>query len=291
MRLLPDERTTALMDAGRSLSGPASRQEGDAAGPDDAVATALRTYGEELAARGAAQVGGRFTGSRAADDLIKRSPEAFLLGVLFTQGVPAERAWAGPYLLGERLGHLDLHRLAVETDAVLAAVAEPPALHRFVKTLPRWVSAAAQRLLDDHDGSAAAIWPDGTPLPEVVRRLQRFDGIGPKKAVMAAGILVRHFGVALSDTRSGSVAYDVHVRRVFLRAGLVDEDTPQAVREAAARACPQAPGTLDLATWLIGRDYCRPMEPRCDACRLGRACQRLVHRTVTGVGSRHLSRG
>lgn len=291
MRVLPDERAAALMDAGGSLSGLPSRREGGAAGPDDAVAAVLRTYGEELAARRAAQVGGSFTGSQAADDLIERSPEAFLLGVLFTQGVPAERAWAGPHLLRERLGHLDLRRLAVETDAVFAAVAEPPALHRFVKTLPRWVSAAAQRLLDDYDGSAAAIWPDGTPLPEVVRRLEQFDGIGPKKAVMAAGILVRHFGAALSETCSGSVAYDVHVRRVFLRAGLVDEDSPQAIREAAARACPQAPGTLDLATWLIGRDHCRPTEPQCDTCRLGKACPRLVHRTVTGVGARPRSRG
>ena len=279
------------MDAGRSSSGPSVQQGGEAVGPSDPVAAALLAYGEDLAARGAAQVGGTFTGSRAADDLIKHSPEAFLLGVLFTQGVPAERAWAGPYLLKERLGHLDLHRLAVERDAVFAAVAEPPALHRFVKTLPRWLSAAAQLLLDDYGGSAAALWPDGTPLPEVVWRLQRFDGIGPKKAVMAAEILVRHFGVALSDTSSGSVAYDVHVRRVFLRAGLVDKDSPQAIREAAAQACPEAPGTLDLATWLIGRDYCRPTEPRCDVCRLGRVCPRLVHRTVTGVGARSVSRG
>ncbi|HHJ99054.1 MAG TPA: hypothetical protein ENN10_03825 [Actinobacteria bacterium] len=278
------------MDAGRSSSGPSAQQGGEAVAPSDSVAAALRAYGEDLTARGAAQVGGAFTGSRAADDLIKHSPEAFLLGVLFTQGVPAERAWAGPYLLKERLGHLDLHRLAVERDAVSAAVAGPPALHRFVKTLPRWVSAAAQRLIEEYHRSAAAIWPDGTPLPEVVRRLQRFDGIGPKKAVMAAEILVRHFGIALSDTCSGSVAYDVHVRRVFLRAGLVAEDTPQAIREAAAQACPEAPGTLDLATWLIGRDYCRPTEPRCDACRLGSVCPRLVHRTVTGVGSRFISR-
>lgn len=279
------------MDAGRSAFGPSAQPQGYAAGRDDAVAAVLRTYGEELAARGAAQVGGTFTRSAAADELIKSSPEAFLLGVLFTQGVSAERAWAGPYLLRQRLGHLDLRRLAVETDAVFAAVAEPPALHRFIKTLPRWISAAAQRLLEEHGGSAAAIWPGGTPLPEVVRRLQRFDGIGPKKAVMAAEILVRHFGIPLTDTRSGGVAYDVHVRRVFLRAGLVDKDSPRAIREAAARACPQAPGTLDLATWLIGREYCRPTEPRCDACRLGRACPRLVHRSVTGVGARSLARG
>jgi uncharacterized HhH-GPD family protein len=274
------------MDARHPASGSSPQPDGEDAGPVNGVAAVLRAYGEELAARGAAQVGGMFTGSRAADDLIKDCPEAFLIGLLFTQGVPAERAWAGPYLLKQRLGHLDLRRLATETDAVSAAVAGPPALHRFVKTLPRWVSAAAQRLIEEYHGSAAAIWPDGTPLPEVVRRLQRFDGIGPKKAVMAAEILVRHFGVALSDTCSGSVAYDVHVRRVFLRSGLVAEDTPQAVREAAARACPEAPGTLDLATWLIGRDYCRPAAPRCHDCRLGEVCPRLVHLTVSGVGSR-----
>lgn len=235
---------------------------------------------------GAAQTGGAFTDVPAADAFIKTHPEAFLIGVLFTQGVPAERAWAGPHLLARRLGHFDLARMVEEPGRVAEAVAEAPALHRFVKTLPGWIVDAARRVLAEYGGDAAALWPDGTPLVEVVARLRAFKGIGPKKAVMAAEILVRHFGVRLTGTECGSVAYDVHVRRVFLRTGMVDIDTPEAVAEAARRACPESPGVLDLATWLVGRESCRPVDPRCDACRIGHACPRLTDRMVAGVGVR-----
>lgn len=281
MRILPDERTASL-SAGALTAGP---QAPRGRGPK-AVGAALRAYGEELAALGAAQAGGVFTDDTAADAFIKADPAAFLIGVLFTQGIPAERAWAGPYLLAERLGHFDLARISAERDALDAAVAGPPALHRFVKTLPGWIAGAASRLIDEYDGDAAAIWSAGAPLPTVVERLRAFDGIGPKKAVMAAEILVRHFGARLTDVQCGSVAYDVHVRRVFLRSGLIDEDTPEAVAAAARCACPGAPGTLDLATWLIGRDYCRPRGPRCDECRLSAVCERHTERTVSGVGDR-----
>lgn len=251
-----------------------------------AAGAALREYGEELARAGAAQTGGAFTDDSLADGFIKSRPDAFVIGVLFTQGIPAERAWAGPYLLENRLGHFDLSRIASEPAAVAAAVAKPPALHRFVKTLPGWIVSAARRINDEYEGDAASIWPTGTPLAVVVERLRAFDGIGPKKAVMASEILLRHFGVELTGVECGSVAYDVHVRRVFLRTGLVDEDTPEAVAAAAARACPEAPGVLDLASWLVGREYCHPREPRCGACRIHAACLRRIERSASGVGVR-----
>jgi uncharacterized HhH-GPD family protein len=250
------------------------------------VGDALRAFGEELTREAAAQVGGSFTDIPAADELVRTSPEAFLLGVLFTQGIPAERAWAGPYLLQQRLGHLDLARLASEPEAVAAAVAAPPALHRFVHTLPRWITAAATKLLTEYGGSAAAIWPRGSHVLDVTQRLLEFDGIGEKKAAMAVQILQRHFGAELQGQECGTVAYDVHVRRVFLRSGLVDEDTPEKIAAAAACACPESPGTLDLAAWLVGREWCRPRQPQCDRCRLGQSCPRLVERAVEGVGVR-----
>lgn len=270
LRVLPELGPTSLM-----ARGPA------------AAASELRRFGEELAASGAAQADGRFTDDPAADELVERSPNAFLLGVLFTQGIAAERAWAGPHLLAERLGHLDMRRLARERSEVARAVAGPPALHRFVHTLPGWISGAAARLLSDYDGLAANIWPDGSHVMDVTRRLLAFEGIGEKKAVMAVEILRRHFGVALEGAECGSVAYDVHVRRVFLRAGLVSDDTPAAIAQAAREACPQSPGTLDLAAWLVGRDWCRPQRPRCDACRLSATCPRLTDRHASGVGVRN----
>lgn len=277
MRVLPDERTAST--------------EGGGIGRDpEAVACELLAYGEELAALGAAQVGGGFSDVAGADELIKSSANTFLIGVLFTQGIPAERAWAGPYLLSQRLGHFDLLRLANEQEAVARAVAAPPALHRFVHTLPGWIASAAGRLTNEYAGSAGNIWPDGTGVAEVTARLQRFDGIGPKKATMATEILMRHFGARLTGVDQGSVAYDVHVRRVFLRAGMAESDTPEAVVRAARRACPEAPGRLDLAAWLVGRDWCRPTHPACDQCRLGPVCPRLVERRVSGVGARGVRR-
>lgn len=250
------------------------------------VADRLRAFADELAAAGAAQAGGSFTDLAEADAFVKRSPEAFLVGVLFTQGIPAERAWAAPHLLAGRLGHFDLERMASQPEAVAAAVVAPPALHRFVHTVPRWVSSAAGRVLREYGGSAAAIWPPGDHMLEVHRRLLAFDGIGEKKAAMAVELLRRYFSVPFAGTECGSVAYDVHVRRVFLRSGLAREDTPVAIAAAAREACPSAPGSLDLAAWLIGRDWCRPREPRCDACRLADVCPRVLDHTVEGVGAR-----
>lgn len=250
------------------------------------VTRRLVEFGRELEASGAAQVGGSFTGEATSDELLASSPNAFLIGVLFTQGIPAERAWAGPARLGERLGTLDLRHIAEHPELVRDAVQQQPMLHRFKETLPRWIVACAQLLLDQYQGDASNIWPAGDHVLDVTQRLDAFPGIGRKKAVMAVEILTRHFGVKLAGRECGQVAYDVQVRRVFLRAGLVTTDTREEVEAAAARACPESPGTLDLPTWLVGREWCRPRAPRCEVCRLGDVCPRLTQRFVAGVGVR-----
>jgi uncharacterized HhH-GPD family protein len=250
------------------------------------VERALLAYGAELESQGAAQVGDSFTGDPFADELLETSSNAFLIGVLFTQGIPAERAWAGPAGLLQRLGTLDPDYLAVHEAEVAAALQAPPMLHRFKHTLPRWIASAGRILAEKYGGDASRIWPAGDSVLEVTERLSEFPGIGRKKAVMAVEILGRHFGIELAGRECGQVAYDVQVRRVFLRSALVDTDSLEAIEAAAGRACPEAPGTLDLAAWLIGRTWCRPKRPLCDACRLGTVCPRLVERNVTGVGAR-----
>lgn len=259
-------------------------------GNPEAAATLL-AFGRELAESSAAQAGGGFSGVPEADALLEAEPNAFLVGTLFTQGIPAERAWSGPWLLRERLGSLDLEFLASHPDEVRAAVQQPPMLHRFKETLPRWISAAAQRLVTDYGGDASNVWPSGAHVIDVTENLSAFDGIGRKKAVMATEILMRHFGVELQGRECGQVAYDVQVRRVFLRSGLADVDSIAAIESAASAACPEAPGTLDLAAWLVGRDWCRPKRPLCDACRLSASCARRTELTPVGVGSRRVTRG
>ena len=250
------------------------------------VGRRLAELGERLHAEGAAQVGGAFTDSAEADRFVKESPDAFLIGVLFTQGIPAERAWAAPYLLRQRLGHFDLERLARERDAVAAAVAMKPALHRFKMTVADWVSDSAGQIVERWGGRAEDLWADA-PTARVLReRLMSFPGIGRKKAAMAVELIGRVFGVEIGEASGGTVAYDTQVRRVFLRSGLVDRDTVADVERAAAKACPEAPGRLDLPAWLIGRQWCHPSAPACGQCWLADVCPRLVDRGVAGVGTR-----
>jgi hypothetical protein len=116
------------------------------------VADLLVAFGRELEADGAAQVGGSFTGRPEADAFLREDPNAFLIGVLFTQGIPAERAWSGPWELRARLGFWDMDRLAREPAAVRDAFHQPPMLHRFKNTVPIWVSRAAARLIDEWGG-------------------------------------------------------------------------------------------------------------------------------------------
>ena len=239
-----------------------------------AVVNALLAHGETLASQGPAN----FATDPVADAFLRSDPFAFLIAVVFDQGIVAERAWAAPYLLRQRLGHLDPSRMAADPDGVRAAIAQPPSLHRYVENVPRWVVAASQRVLDVYGGNAEAIWNDQPTAVELRRRLEGFEGIGQKKAAMAVEILERDRGVTVRELGGSDVAFDVHIRRVFLRTGVAHADDLDNVVEQARMAYPERPGALDLPAWDIGRNWCRPVDPQCDPCPLGLVCPRLIGR-------------
>jgi endonuclease III len=60
-----------------------------------------------------------------------------------------------------------------------------------------------------------------------------------------------------------NVAVDVHVRRVWRRAGLCADDSVAAITSSAARLHPRYPGELDYPLWLIGSGWCRPRRADC----------------------------
>jgi len=213
-----------------------------------------------------------FTPNELANRFLLENPLAFLLAVIFDQGILAERAWAAPYELSRRLGHLDPHRLADDIPAIAKAVATPPMLQRFVNTIPPWIASAARRVIGDYGGDAGRIWADGPTAEELDRRLRAFDGIGQKKAAMAVEILARDFAVPLDEMSGSDVAVDVHVRRVFLRTGLSASDSVEDIVRAARELHPLRPGELDVPVWMIGRNWCRPRSPRCSSCPISWAC-------------------
>ena len=75
----------------------------------------------------------RITQDPAADELLGRDPLALLLGMLFDQQFPVERAFAGPRLLADRLGvdTLSAADLAeADPERLVTVFRGPPAVHR-----------------------------------------------------------------------------------------------------------------------------------------------------------------
>src|SRR5713101_2237036 len=100
----------------------------------------------------------------------------------------------------------------------------------------------------------------------------RPSGIGQKKAAMAVEILERQLGVPVQRMEGSDIAYDIHTRRVFLRTRLADRDDREHMISVARRLNPTRPGALDMPTWLIGRGWCHPGVPNCEACPLTNVC-------------------
>ncbi len=232
------------------------------------VATALMELGRRLPAADTA----RFTSDLVADTFLREDPFAFLVAVLLNQGVPAQRAFDGPRILSDRLGHLEPSRIARRPAQVLGACRTGPSIHRFPSVVAGWIVAAARRVVREHDGVASRLWSDAPTARELMSRLQAFDGIGQKKAAMTVELLASNLGVEVRDMDGSDVAYDVHVRRVFVRSGLARRDTVADVVAAARRTHPERPGALDVPAWTVGRHWCRPRVPVCGSCPIAWAC-------------------
>ncbi len=99
---------------------------------------------------------------------------------------------------------------------------------------------------------------------------------------MGTNILMRDLGVRVSDKRGLDVSGDKHIRQVFLRTGLVDRDSVEAVVDAARVLNPEYPGELDLGAWRVGRDHCHDTDPECTVCPLTSACPKRTDLQADG---------
>lgn len=266
----------------KALAALRASQLGDAR--KAAVVAALLEFGKSLSTH---EVRGEpsFTEDPEANRLVIEDGFAFLLGVIFDQNVPAERAWGAPFELKRRLGHLDPARIVAEPDRVAKAVQQPPKLHRYINKLPDWIVAAADRVLRDYGGKAETIWADQPSAEALRQRLDQFKGIDQKKAAMAVEILERDLHVSIVKLEGSDIAYDIHVRRVFLRTGLALFDDPDHMIAIARQANVARPGAIDFPAWTVGRNWCRAGIPDCPACPITEACPKLVERgdAVKGV--------
>ncbi len=193
----------------------------------------------------------RITQDARADELLGRDPLALLLGMLFDQQFPMERAFAGPRLLADRMGLDDTATLSAagladaDPDALLAWFQGPPAVHRYPGSMAARTQALCRLLVERYDGRADALWadvPDGTTL---LRRIGELPGFGAQKAKILVALLGKQYGVTPPGWQeaAGSYGEEGSRRSVADITGRESLAEVRAAKQAAKAAAKAAAGT------------------------------------------------
>ena len=170
------------------------------------VADALRAFAGELAQAGAVQTGGSFTDLAEADVFVKTVPEAFLVGVLFTQGIPAERIRvlafnreAAKEFQTRLAGALPSHRAAPKVSTFHSLGLSLTALFEKQDLLPRRrleASEAVEKKLA-REAALAALKEEGSdeyPSQDAFEAFRAFIGL-VKSDLLYAADAFRTFGL------------------------------------------------------------------------------------------------
>jgi uncharacterized HhH-GPD family protein len=118
--------------------------------------------------------------------------------MLLDQQIPMEKAFAGPYLLAQRLqlDRLDPTAIAgLDATDFASVMAGPPAVHRYHTSMAGRVQALAAAVAGEYGGDAAAIWRDVPTGAELVARLRALPGFGDQKARIFTALLGKQCGV------------------------------------------------------------------------------------------------
>jgi len=223
--------------------------------------------------------------------LFKEDPNAFLFGAIFDFQIDADKAWEVPHQLKIKLKTLDINSIINKPKEDLAQ--EIGGLHRFRNVMAKRLKSCANTLKDRYQGNASNIW-NNQNASEVIRRLLEFEGIGQKIANMFVRMLVTYYGVEINGWNKIDIAVDRHVARVFLRLGLVFQNSRNAtfrisdirlpIIDKARELSPNYPAALDEPAFFIGRNWCTANHAYCEdgvePCPLKEVCQKRIDLNV-----------
>ena len=136
------------------------------------------------------------TGDADKDALINSDGTALLIGMQLDQQVPMEWAFMSPWTLRQRLGHLDVNRIAaMEESEFVAVCCDKPAIHRFPAVMGRRIHAMCVVLAERHGGQTEQLWATARTGSELYDRLCELPGYGEEKSQIFVALLAKRFGV------------------------------------------------------------------------------------------------
>jgi uncharacterized HhH-GPD family protein len=182
----------------------------------------------------------RIAQDEAADKVLSEDPFALLVGMLLDQQYPMEHAFRGPWKILDRFGTLDPASIAAaEPGAFADLCAQPPAIHRYGRSMAGRVQQLATVVRDEYGGHAEAIWLDAADAGDLLARLRALPGYGDQKARIFAALVGKQLGIRPAGWQEaiGPYAEDGSYRSV---ADVVDAESLQKVREFKQAAKAQA---------------------------------------------------
>ncbi len=144
-----------------------------------------------------------------ANELLSRDPLALIVGMVLDQQDKLEKAFAAPFVLSGRLGHVPTAQELADFDpaALIVVFATPPALHRFPKAMAGRVQAVCRLLVEEYDGDAAQLWAGVGTGAELTRRIAALPGFGKQKSQIFTALLGKQYGVQPDGWRAAAGGY------------------------------------------------------------------------------------
>lgn len=131
-------------------------------------------------------------------------------------------------------------------------------LFRYVNTIrnfgnkSKWLTKLAQIIGDDDK------------IPTTMDELTKLPGVGRK----SANVIMRESGIAAEG-----VIVDLHVVRVAPRLGIASGTQPEKIEKQIMSILPRERwGEAGMAISFLGREICRPKDPKCNICVMNKAC-------------------
>lgn len=122
-------------------------------------------------------------------------------------------------------------------------------------TKANWLLGIAQTLKKDN----------AIPITITITKLLEFKGIGRK----SANVIIRESG-----NNAEGIIVDLHVIRVAPRIGIVQERKDgNKIEKQLMEIFPKAIwGEVGMAISFLGREICRPTNPKCEICPIAKSC-------------------